>query len=100
MNLRTRMKRWSQRTVLIVVATAALAYGLDYAILRLRVAANWTPYSSVTVNHYTAVPQKNGKTNLTFDPPAPWTCANALFPHGGMMPCWYLKRHPDQRTDM
>jgi len=52
------------------------------------------------VRHYTAVLQKNGKTTMTFDPPADWTCVNALFPHGGNLPCWYLKRHPEQVTNI
>jgi hypothetical protein len=54
----------------------------------------------VTVNHYYAVLQKNGKTTFTFDPPQAWTCVRALFPHAGSLPCWYLSRHPDQRTNI
>jgi hypothetical protein len=86
--------------VLTVVGTSALAFGVDYAVFRIRVAANWNGYGSVTVNHYTAVLQKNGKTTMTFDPPANWTCVNAAFPHAGFLPCWYLRRNPDQRTDI
>jgi len=44
--------------------------------------------------------QKNGKTQFIFDPPAPETCVHALFPHAGMQPCWYLSRHPEQRTNI
>jgi hypothetical protein len=87
-------------TLLIAAGTVALAFVLDYAIFEIRVAMKWNPYGSVVVNHYTAVLQKNGKTTLTFDPPQPWTCVNALFPHAGSLPCWYLSRHPDQRTDI
>jgi hypothetical protein len=25
---------------------------------------------------------------------------HALFPHAGALPCWYLSRHPEQRTDI
>jgi hypothetical protein len=87
-------------SVLAVLGAAFLAYGLDYAVFRVRAATNRNAYGSVIVNHYTAVLQKNGKTTLTFDPPQPWTCVNALFPHQGSLPCWYLSRHPDQRTDI
>ena len=87
-------------TILSVIAAAALAYGLDYAALRVRAATNRDAYGSVTVNHYYAVLQKNGKTQFIFDPPRPQTCVNALFPHEGWLPCWYLSRHPDQRTDI
>jgi hypothetical protein len=87
-------------TTLTFAGVALLAYGLDYGILRMRAATNRNAYGSVVVNHYTAVLQKNGKTTLTFDPPQPWICVNALFPHQGWLPCWYLSRHPDQRTDI
>ena len=86
--------------MLAVLGTTALVYALDFAVFHIRVATNRNAYGSVTVNHYTAVLQKNGKTTLTFDPPQPWTCVNALFPHTGSPPCWYLSRHPDQRTDI
>jgi hypothetical protein len=86
--------------ILCVIAAAILVFAADYAVFRLRVAANWNAYGSVTVNHYTAVLQKNGKTQFTFDPPQAWTCVNSLFPHAGSLPCWYLKRHPEQRTDI
>jgi hypothetical protein len=44
--------------------------------------------------------QKNGKTQFIFDPPGPESCVNALFPHSGMQPCWYLRRNPEQRTNI
>jgi len=99
-NLRVRLRRMFFAAILTILGVSVLAFGVDYAVFRLRVAANWSAYGSVTVNHYTAVLQKNGKTSLTFDPPQDWTCVNALFPHEGCLPCWYLRRHPDQRTDI
>ena len=87
-------------TIVTLLAIAALTYALDYAVFRIRAATNPNAYGSVVVNHYTAVLEKSGKTTLTFDPPQPWTCVNALFPHQGSLPCWYLSRHPDQRTDI
>jgi hypothetical protein len=98
--LKQRLQRIFLLMMLGILAASALAFGLDFTVFRIRVAMNWNAYGSVVVNHYTAVPQKNGKTQFTFDPPQPWTCINALFPHGGMLPCWYLSRHPDQRTDI
>jgi len=95
-----RLRRIFVGSIVIVAGIAALAYGLDYAVFRIRAATNHSAYGSVIVNHYTAVLQKNGKTTLTFDAPTPWTCVNALFPHQGWLPCWYLSRHPDQRTDI
>jgi hypothetical protein len=87
-------------TILTVVVAAILVYGLDYAVFRVRAATNRNAYGSVIVNHYDAVLQKNGKTQFIFDPPQAQTCVHALFPHEGWLPCWYLSRHPDQRTDI
>lgn len=77
-----------------------MAFVVDLGLFRLKIAANRNPYGSVVVNHYYAVLQKNGKTQFIFDPPAPESCVNALFPHSGMQPCWYLTRHPEQRTNI
>ncbi|HLV86033.1 MAG TPA: hypothetical protein VKV39_03590 [Candidatus Sulfotelmatobacter sp.] len=87
-------------TVLTLVAGAALIFAVDFVVFRVRVGANWNPYGSVTVDHYYAVAQKNGKTQFIFDPPQPQTCVHALFSHSGSLPCWYLSRHPEQRTDI
>ncbi len=86
--------------ILVLVGASALAYALDYAVFRIRAAINRNAYGSVTVNHYYAILQKNGKTQFIFDPPQAQTCVHALFPHEGWLPCWYLTRHPDQRTDI
>jgi len=99
-NLRERLRRLFLLTVLGLAGLAALVFGLDYTVFRIRAATNRNPYGSVTVNHYYAIAQKNGKTNLIFDPPQAQPCVNALFPHAGDLPCWYLSRHPDQRTDI
>ena len=99
-SLRQRLQRGFLLGIAGIALIGALTYALDFVIFRIRAAMNWNAYGSVIVNHYTAVLQKNGKTQFTFDPPAPWTCAHSLFPHGGLLPCWYLQRHPEQRTDI
>jgi hypothetical protein len=98
--LRERLRRIFLGILLFVLGVAVLTFGVDLGLFRLRVAANRNPYGSVIVSHYYAVLQKNGKTQFMFDPPAPETCVNALFPHSGMQPCWYLRRHPEQRTQI
>ncbi|MGA2857529.1 MAG: hypothetical protein ABSE40_11700 [Candidatus Sulfotelmatobacter sp.] len=99
-NLRTRLRRIFLVAILSVVGAAAIAFALDYAVFRVRAATNRNAFGSVMVRHYYAVLQKNGKTEFMFDPPQPWTCSNSLFPHAGYLPCWYLRRHPGQRTDI
>ena len=87
-------------TVLIALGSGALAYSVDFCVFRVRVATKRDPYGSIVVSHYYAVLQKNGKTQFTFDPPQPENCVNSLFPHSGLSPCWYLRRHPEQRTEI
>jgi len=98
--LRDQMRRAVLGSLLFLLGTALLMFGADYALFRVRVAANRNPYGSVVVRRTYAVLQKNGKTQFIFNPPAPENCVNALFPHSGMQPCWYLRRHPEQRTDI
>jgi hypothetical protein len=86
--------------LVLVVGTAFLIYSIDLGLFRLRVMVNRDPYGSVIVRRTYAVLQKNGKIQFIFDPPAPESCVNSLFPHSGMQPCWYLRRHPEQRTNI
>jgi len=102
--LRARIKRFLKQLILIGIACAAgltlAAYSVDYAVFRYRVAANRQPFGQITVSSYDAVLQKNGKTQFIFNPPEPQTCVHSLFPHAGYVPCWYLQRHTEPRTDI
>jgi hypothetical protein len=95
-----RLRRIFVAVIGIAVGAVVLAYVLDYAVFRVRAASTGNAYGSVTVNHYYAVLQKNGKTKFSFDPPQAQTCVHAVFPHEGWLPCWYLSRHPERRTDI
>jgi hypothetical protein len=86
--------------VLGILAVTALAYALDLLVFHVRVARNWNPYGSVTVDHYYAAHLKNGKDEYFFDPPQVQTCSHTLFPQAGYQPCWYLSRHPEQKTNV
>jgi len=98
--LRELLRRIFLSLLLAALGIALLVYGVDLAVFRIRVAGNRNPYGSVVVSHSYAILQKNGKTTYIFDPPQPEICVNAMFPHGGMQPCWYLSRHPEQRTNI
>jgi len=98
--LRELLRRAFLGMMLFILGTAILTFGVDFGLFRLRVASDRDPYGSVVVSHYYAVQQKSGKTQFIFDPPAPQTCVNALYPHAGIQPCWYLRRHPEQRTNI
>jgi hypothetical protein len=97
-------KRLLLRVIVIGLASAlvvtALAYAIDFAVFRYRVAMNRQPYGQITVSSYDAIPQKSGKTEFIFNPPDAQTCVNSLFPREGYTPCWYLQRHAEQRINM
>jgi hypothetical protein len=98
--LGVRLRRMFFAAILALAAVVALAFLIDFLIFRLRVAANWNPYGSVVVDHYYAVGEKSGKTEFMFDPPQAQPCSHSLFPQSGYQPCWYLSRHPEQRTNV
>lgn len=90
------IKRIFIATVLISAAT----YAVDYAVLRVRIAMNRSPFGTVMVRPYYAVPRKDHKTEFLFDDPRNQTCVHSLFPHEGDSPCWYLSRHREQRIEL
>jgi hypothetical protein len=102
--LRPDIKHFLKRGFVVALSSALglslLAYSIDYAVFRYRVAANRQPFGEITVTTYDAVAQKNGKTEFIFNPPEQQTCVNALFPRAGYVPCWYLQRHTEQRTNI
>jgi hypothetical protein len=94
------VKRFVAGVLLSVLGVTAAAYAVDYVVFRYRVAANRQPFGQITVTSYDAVLQKSGKTVFIFNPPEAQTCVNALFPRSGYVPCWYLQRHTEQRTNI
>ena len=101
--LRDKSKRFLTRLLVLALSSAltvtAFAYAVDYAVFRYRVAENRPPFGQITVTRYDAVAQKNGKTQFIFYPPEAQTCVHALFPRAGYVPCWYLRRHSEQRIN-
>ena len=91
------IQAYFKRVLLGVVAAVALLYAGDYAVLRARLPQS---LSTVTVEPYYAVPQKNGKTEFIMLDPQDQTCTQSIFPHMGHAPCWYLRKHVQQRIDM
>lgn len=98
------IKHWLMRVMIVgtasVLGLTVLAYAVDYAVFRYKIAANRQPYAQITVTVYDAIPQKSGRTQFIFHPPEAQTCVNSLFPRAGYVPCWYLQRHTEQRIDM
>jgi len=85
------------RILLYLAITAALAYATDAGILRYRASTNRNAFSTITVHPYYAVERKDKKIEYMYDDPRDETCVNSLFPHLGDSPCWYLRRHKDEK---
>lgn len=85
------------RTVLGLATALALSYLIDAAVLRYRAATNRGAFSTITVHPYYAVERKDKKIEYIYDQPSDETCVNSLFPHLGDSPCWYRRRHTDEK---
>ena len=79
-----------------VVLLAALYCG-DWILLRIRIMRS-SGYGSVTVRQYYAINEKNSRTEYVYGSTEDQTCVNSLFGHQGLLPCWYLRRHPDHQV--
>jgi hypothetical protein len=87
-----------RRTVLALLALAALLYASDYLLLRYKVAhpKSGDAFGTVQMIRLLAIPMKDGKTDYELDaqqPEVDTPCVHSLFPHLGDSPCWYLQRN-------
>lgn len=88
-----------------VLLALALAYVLDWAVVRVRSLhpSATSPYETVTVPRVLAIPENGGKTEYQIDqlhPEETVTCVHSLFPHSGYGPCWYVQRKISQPVPM
>jgi hypothetical protein len=79
-----------------LIAVAAL-YGLDDLSARVGVPARQR-FSTVTVYRFYRINEKFNKYSFEPAPPSivQQQCVNALFPHSGSQPCWWVSRHTNQ----
>ncbi|HZQ23928.1 MAG TPA: hypothetical protein VFA89_14140 [Terriglobales bacterium] len=89
-----------KRAVLACVGIFLLLYAADFLIFTLKVHRHGNAFGVVTVEHYYAVHEKNGKTEYIFQNPENQLCAEALFPHAGDSPCWYARRRKERKVDI
>lgn len=87
------------RILTSVVTVAVLCYAGDDVVFRYRVWRNLSPYGSTTVDSYYAIPEKNQKTEYVYDSTRVERCVNSWFPHSGLAPCWYARRHTEEIKD-
>jgi hypothetical protein len=83
---------------LIIGCAAALAalYIADLAFIHLRA----DRFDTVTVIRFYAESLKGNRVDFQPGDSTDVRCVNALFPHFGSPPCWYLRRHREVRIDM
>ena len=79
---------------LALAALCALLYGVDDVSARLR----GKPTEQMKVDRiYSAVNHWN-QVEYSVGTPEMQTCVDALLPHFGYMPCWYLRKHPIEQV--
>lgn len=95
------VKRILIRVLAGLVALATVTYAGDYLSLRFKIPPGRMQFSTVTVQPYYEIHEKNNKLEYDFSPPAEDdTCVNSLFPHFGYPACWYLRRHPEKKIEI
>jgi hypothetical protein len=94
------MSKLFVRTVGSLLLLGSVTYAADYSRVRYQISRHLDPFSTITVQPYYAIHQKNGRTEYDFAPPEFQLCVRSLFPHMGYTPCWYLKRHTEKRIDI
>lgn len=80
------------RSVLAALLVAVLAYPLDWAVWRLRVARGGG-MGSVEVDHFTVAELKGQKEDYYPDGTTVVACSRSLYPQGGNDACWWRMRH-------
>jgi hypothetical protein len=86
----TRIRLIVVGLVVLFVGLPATVYLGDALVLRYRLSRGGDALETITV--YVATRLKSGKLEIFTDRPQIEVCANALFPHFGYRPCWWVRR--------
>lgn len=81
------MKRILVRVGGGLLVAAGVAYGIDEGVLRLRT----NRITMVKVDQVYAIRNRWNVVEYSIGKPINTPCVNALMPHMGSAPCWYLK---------
>jgi len=91
-NMRT-IRRIALRGCLVLLALAAFTYAADDLWVRYR----GRPAEKIRVAVVYAELDRYDKVEYSAGPLVMQTCIDALLPHCGSNPCWYLRRHTLQQ---
>jgi len=84
----------ARRICLALLGLAALVYAGDDLWARLR----GRPVEHIKVGLYYAAVNRWDEVEYSVGTPVVQTCVDALLPHFGNTPCWYLRRHTIQQV--
>jgi len=90
------MMRWARRIVVSAAIAFVAVYAGDFAVFKLR----GSPSSKVTVNNYQVVPLKGHKEEYDYLGSGDQPCSVSIFPQTGQTPCWWLRKHTNQTTNL
>ena len=71
--------------------------GLTYLVDDLRARFLGRPVEQIKVGRVYAAVNHYNQVEYSIGTPAIVTCVEALMPHFGYVPCWYLRRHTIQQ---
>jgi hypothetical protein len=90
------MMRWVRWFAVGLAAAVVVAFAIDWVVFNVRGGVT----SKVTVSHFLSAPLKNNKEEIDYLGSEEVTCSVSLFPQDGHAPCWYLRRHKNQVTNI
>lgn len=94
------VRKFLKRALGMAILSTALAWTVDWLILRHKVTTDSGAFEEVMVRRRYAVHLKNRQIEQRNEQPHPEECINSLFPHYDELPCWYLKRHANDNEDL
>jgi hypothetical protein len=87
------MRRILGRIAAVLLIATAVVWMVDWSVWRVRVARGGG-MGTVQVTWFQVAELKGGKEDFYPDGEGPVSCSQAVFPHGGAKPCWYVVKHP------
>ncbi|HVW83025.1 MAG TPA: hypothetical protein VHB50_00010 [Bryobacteraceae bacterium] len=93
------MKRIIRFIVLGLLGILAVTYGADYVAAKYRIPGNRQIFQDIRVDQLYTATNKWHEVEWSRGEPVLERCVNALFPHFGYRPCWYVTRHTTQITN-
>ena len=85
------MRRILKISLLSLLGALVLAYALDSASIAFP--GSRQLYEDIRVDQVYTDTNKWNQLEYSRGATTTERCVNALFPHGGNQPCWYLKKH-------